>query len=510
MSSKVVPTFTSFAKKLDPVYVNDKVFCIASFDEPLYNCLFGGLNVSVKKVIESNFNIIIRFYPYSERITILDPKLQEHANNISYVTQSQVERNERSGSIILVEGSEETPVAEATRLIIECADQLLNSDRVSIYNPFPSCKLAGEERGEIMTDDAINTNNSNQKDKSNLNEYINFEGSLGFSHFVALKVESNEITKKFCRFREAATPLLLSDTVVPSRDSPTMRPLFKGYEIPNLFMWPEALHVTLVMLKLFTDDMRERAEQALSAPSKEYLEALYHRPLKIRLRNLHFMGSHPMKSKVLYADVEDSLFADGELNTNPSSFQATSNGNNDDGVQSTANPESSNDRILRLYDLTRKRLKEQGLLTANTVSIESLLKHMTLLNTKYGMKREGNNGNWGRGNPRARLVNAERVLQMFGSYDFGSANVKGIHLYLRHAECREAKDIPLPSPRLLGAAMMSEGRNWDREKNGDDIGGRWEKKDCSPKPFKTVNKTEGCYKLQFMAPFPPLLLPKAS
>ncbi|MQL98466.1 hypothetical protein Taro_031179 [Colocasia esculenta] len=73
----------------------------------------------------------------------------------------------------------------------------------------------------------------------------------------------------------------------------------------SIFMKPEKVHLTVLMLKLWNKESVLAATELLQKISSRIVEALESRPISIRLKGLECMKGYPAKARVLYAPLEE-------------------------------------------------------------------------------------------------------------------------------------------------------------------------------------------------------------
>ncbi|GIL81114.1 hypothetical protein Vretimale_12758 [Volvox reticuliferus] len=115
---------------------------------------------------------------------------------------------------------------------------------------------------------------------------------LDYNFFISLPLASPAAVRQFEAFRRA----VLSD--------PRVAPPGSGLE-ESIFMWPQNLHLTLVMLKLYSDQKRHEAQRLLTRLQGPVAALLGAAPIKVHLQGLEYMNDDPAAMHVLYLKVQD-------------------------------------------------------------------------------------------------------------------------------------------------------------------------------------------------------------
>ncbi|KXZ46404.1 hypothetical protein GPECTOR_44g79 [Gonium pectorale] len=115
---------------------------------------------------------------------------------------------------------------------------------------------------------------------------------LDYNYFISLPLAVPAAVRQFEAFRRG----VLSD--------PRVAPPGSGLE-ESVFMAPQHLHLTLVMLKLYSDEKRHQAHQALDRLRGPVAELMRAGPLKVHLSGLEYMNDDPAAMHVLYLKVHD-------------------------------------------------------------------------------------------------------------------------------------------------------------------------------------------------------------
>ncbi|KAG2430371.1 hypothetical protein HYH02_013733 [Chlamydomonas schloesseri] len=115
---------------------------------------------------------------------------------------------------------------------------------------------------------------------------------LDYNYFLSLPLATPATVRQFDAFRKAVL------------EDPKVCPPGSGLE-PSVFMKPQHLHLTLAMLKLYSDQKRHAAAQALDRLRGRVGALLAGEPLKVHLQGLEYMNDDPSAMHVLYLKVAD-------------------------------------------------------------------------------------------------------------------------------------------------------------------------------------------------------------
>ncbi|CAG9463328.1 unnamed protein product [Pedinophyceae sp. YPF-701] len=158
-----------------------------------------------------------------------------------------------------------------------------------------------------------------------------------------------------------------------------------------VFVQPERLHVTVLMLKLYGEDKRAAAGRALAAACERIRRA---GPLRVRIGGLEIMGGDPPEAAhVVYAGVRDAAGEGGS---------AGSGG----GVKHACD--------VLVEEFAKAKLKYPG--------APPLKLHATVLNSKY----RGSDGGGASG--RAKPCDVRGLLERHGAVELGECELAEAHV----------------------------------------------------------------------------------
>ena len=200
---------------------------------------------------------------------------------------------------------------------------------------------------------------------------------LPYTHFVGFPLNHPHVQEAFERFRESVLRL-----------SPSQRP---GLD-ESVFWDARQLHLTVCMLKLYSDEARAKARRVL----EEFQFAAFlpaSGPLRVRPAGLDVMNEDPAAVDVLFLKVKD-VGEEGALQ--------------------------------RLADALVRAFAAGGLLLAKDDRPVKL--HLTVLNSRIRRADPGQGGG-GRRTP----FDARTVLKKLGGTSFGECDLGAVHLSTRGA-----------------------------------------------------------------------------
>ena len=202
---------------------------------------------------------------------------------------------------------------------------------------------------------------------------------LPYTHFVGFPLNHPHVREAFARFRESVLRL-----------SPSQRP---GLD-ESVFWDARQLHLTVCMLKLYSDEARAKARRVL----EEFQFAAFlpaGGPLRVRPAGLDVMNDDPAAADVLFLKVKD-VGEEGALQ--------------------------------RLADALVRAFAAGGLLLAKDDRPVKL--HLTVLNSRI----RGGGGGQGGGQGGGRTpFDARTVLKKFGGASFGECDLGTVHVSTRGA-----------------------------------------------------------------------------
>lgn len=234
--------------------------------------------------------------------------------------------------------------------------------------------------------------------------------ALDYTHFVSLPLTTPATAAALRSFKQAA--LLHPGAAAAGLDA-------------SIFTPPPHLHLTVVMLKLYSEDARQRAQRALLSLQEAAAGILAQGGLHVRLQGLKIMRGSEAQADVVYADVVDAQPGSGAVQ-----------------------------RIEQLSAAAMEAFSQAGLvLRADRRPVKL---HATLINTRYRQYKraprtaaEGHAQGGGhedpsaaggedprkaggrRGPPQRQPIDATQLMQRFGAHDFGEVHIPGLHLSQR-------------------------------------------------------------------------------
>ncbi|KAG2486288.1 hypothetical protein HYH03_014993 [Edaphochlamys debaryana] len=228
---------------------------------------------------------------------------------------------------------------------------------------------------------------------------------LDYNFFLSLPLASPAAVRQFEAFRRA----VLNDPKVcpPSGSS--------GLD-PSVFMAPPHLHLTLAMLKLYSDEARHRAAQVLDSLQPRVAALLEGRPLKVHLQGLEYMNDDPSAMHVLYLKVHDQTDPEAE-------------GGSGGPLEGLCGP------LEGLCDAVVEAFGGAGLLLPQDDRKVKL--HATIINTRYRKRTDGagagGSAGGGGGRPERQPFDGRALLQEHGRLDLGIHTIEALHLSQRGA-----------------------------------------------------------------------------
>ncbi|XP_060522288.1 activating signal cointegrator 1 complex subunit 1-like [Cylas formicarius] len=199
------------------------------------------------------------------------------------------------------------------------------------------------------------------------------------THFVGIRIESDEITKNFLQFQEC----VLKD---PDRGV-----------TKSVFQLPVKFHLTLIVMTVLDEEELELTKKCLENFYNEVVTKTFSkdRRLQVTVKGLEIMNDDPSYVNVLYANIEmESL----ELRN---TLQAMC------------------DKMLN--DFHRAGLAKK--------QYDRVKLHLTLMNTSFKQPEEGR-----------EKFDASGILDKYGHYYFGKAELKEIQLCVRGTTTSERGD----------------------------------------------------------------------
>uniref|UniRef100_A0A383VIG8 K Homology domain-containing protein n=1 Tax=Tetradesmus obliquus TaxID=3088 RepID=A0A383VIG8_TETOB len=196
----------------------------------------------------------------------------------------------------------------------------------------------------------------------------------------------------------------------------------KGFE-PSIFVDAASLHLTLLMLKLYSDEARHKAATVLQGLAPQVQALLGGQPLLLQLAGLDRMSDDPSDMHVAYLKVKEL---------------------------------GSGNRLSQLCDMLLQAFKQAGLTVPG--QLESVKLHATVINTRYRRSTPASSaaaaaaaaavavsgqrqGARGGGSDRQQQqqqqqqqrigVDGRQLLEDWSGFDLGQFEVPAVHLSLR-------------------------------------------------------------------------------
>lgn len=196
---------------------------------------------------------------------------------------------------------------------------------------------------------------------------------LDYNFFLSFPLANPLSVQKFIAFRHAVT----SDTAFSA----------SGLD-PSSFMTPEHLHLTIAMLKLYSDEARYRAQMLLKKLQPQILELLAG-PLQVHLQGLEIMNDDPSSIDVLYLQVHEV---------------------------------GPGNRLEQLCEKLVQEFASNGLLSPQDIRPVKL--HATVINTRYAMRKA-------EAGAQRQQFDGRLLLQKLSSLDLGVVTLPAVHLSQR-------------------------------------------------------------------------------
>eukprot|EP01023_Acetabularia_acetabulum_P067316 TRINITY_DN9255_c0_g1_i1.p1 TRINITY_DN9255_c0_g1~~TRINITY_DN9255_c0_g1_i1.p1 ORF type:complete len:401 (+),score=67.35 TRINITY_DN9255_c0_g1_i1:85-1203(+) len=204
---------------------------------------------------------------------------------------------------------------------------------------------------------------------------------LDYTHFVSVPLASELSIQAFNSFKSA----VLSD-----EDS-------ESYAIEDsIFQAPHHLHLTVCMLKLYSDKRRQQAKEVLDGLKPEIKQIIGKKPLKIQLAQLEYMNDDPSSMHVLYMQVKET-----------------------DG----------NDRLQRVCNLVVDALYKEGI--ALMQDAKKVKMHVTVINTRYRRGKKQGEGEMEEGQQQRTAFDGRKLIEGYTDVDLGEHQISTLHLSQR-------------------------------------------------------------------------------
>ncbi|XP_024398767.1 uncharacterized protein [Physcomitrium patens] len=178
----------------------------------------------------------------------------------------------------------------------------------------------------------------------------------------------------------------------------------------SIFVKHTTFHLTLLMLKLWNEELVQNAADCLQKVTPRVHEALEGSPLTITLRGVDCMKGNPAKAHVLYADVE---------------------------------PNDQAGRLIKASQVITEAFTEAGLVMDKDQT-QTLKLHATLMNTT---QRAG--GESGKRYKKRIPFDATEIMEKYKEHQWGEYHISEVHLsqrfvYDTNGYYRSCNSIPFP------------------------------------------------------------------
>lgn len=214
---------------------------------------------------------------------------------------------------------------------------------------------------------------------------------ISFTHFISLPLNSTELQKSFCEFREDVLDKCGG---------------VRGLD-PTIFQTPSLLHLTIGTMALLDERERDLARTILQDCKEEVvIPLLGESGITITLGGLEYMNDDPAEVDVLYAKIVDK---DGKLQT--------------------------------MADKIVTKFVESGLMSRQYDRVKL---HATLINTLF-RKESGDVGDKNDQGESRESFDARPVLEKWSNIELGLAVIQEVHLSQRRAGKRTKEGYYLPS-----------------------------------------------------------------
>ncbi|PRW60326.1 activating signal cointegrator 1 complex subunit 1 [Chlorella sorokiniana] len=237
--------------------------------------------------------------------------------------------------------------------------------------------------------------------------------SLDYNYFLCLPLATPELSAAFESWRDA----VLAEPGAAEA----------GLEA-SVFMHPQHLHLTIAMLKLYSEEQRDLAKQTLAGLQPRVQQLLGGAPLRVRLQVLEYMNDDPSQMHVMYLGVKDAPDSPGSLQ-----------------------------RVQQLCAAVVEAFSAAGLLLPQDDRAVKL--HATVLNTRYRRRSSGSGSSGpgqasgqaqqqgqqqpqGRGQwEQRRPFDGRQLLQRHGAVDFGAVQLPAVHISQRGQPAGSASGV---------------------------------------------------------------------
>jgi len=200
--------------------------------------------------------------------------------------------------------------------------------------------------------------------------------SLPYTHFLSIPLNDPQLQKK----------LHTLYTDITSRCG-SIQGLDK-----TILVDPAQFHLTILMLKLYTQDALTKASKLLKESSKKLYDMVGSRTVVMHLQGLEYMNDDPHAVDVLYVKVHPV-----------------------DGSQ-------------RLADVCKYLVDVFSMANLISPQDRDVKLHATLINTRYRQESNIDNNKEDANKYSRQSIDATPILQNFGEVDLGTYRVGGVHL----------------------------------------------------------------------------------
>eukprot|EP01025_Chloroclados_australasicus_P064066 TRINITY_DN8512_c2_g1_i2.p1 TRINITY_DN8512_c2_g1~~TRINITY_DN8512_c2_g1_i2.p1 ORF type:complete len:369 (+),score=69.33 TRINITY_DN8512_c2_g1_i2:120-1226(+) len=242
---------------------------------------------------------------------------------------------------------------------------------------FPDPKQQKEQGGEIVIKGKSRETISRARARVEaiIEDALQDSRTLDYTHFISVPMATQTSINAFTAFKEA----VLSDETAEACSIED-----------SIFQAPHHLHLTVCMLKLYSDERRLKAKQVLDEVKGEIAQIVGNKPLKVQLATLEYMNDDPSEMNVLYMQVKET---------------------------------DRGDRLQRVCNVVVGALARAGI--ALLQDVKEVKMHVTVINTRYrrGQKEDGD---------RKRIpFDGRNLLQQYTDVDLGEHFVTTLHLSQR-------------------------------------------------------------------------------
>ncbi|KAH7433762.1 hypothetical protein KP509_07G084900 [Ceratopteris richardii] len=311
-------------------------------------------------------------------------KIEKDTSTHLHIPSSDLAKQDSS---IVVRGFSKANVHKAVSQIQHLLQEVIESPTVE-YSHFISLPLA------VYSDLVVKVNQFHESvlgtltegEEGNQVELVRLPIESSLSHTVGTSACQSESLKDLDYDS-------LHNLMEPDDDARKQKQLKTGHVLDkSILIEPATLHLTVLMLKLWSKERVAAATEVLQGLNPKVHEALKHRPVAVRLKGLECMKGSPAKAHVLYAKVENS-------------DEAT--------------------RLLHACNVIKNAFVEAGLVLEKDKKQE-LKMHVTLVNTRHQDRGQG-------AVIRRRLAfDARHIISRYASEEWGEYTITEAHLSQRN------------------------------------------------------------------------------